>query len=181
MRFGKLALQVIHINLGQVEDTAVRLAAQLDCQSSALKKSMMQEVVQRVGTKSYEEKLGSVRAVVNTERRLFKSVDNLTTQGIMSFVIACFLQSCWFLAISTSVYYEWLSPDQSQKLAPNADSVLLGMGLMASSAAIGNVVSVEHAFEDALDEFQPFLKFWGTKVLVSIAFMQEMESLESRR
>merc|ERR1712129_78876 len=50
----------------------------------------------------------------------------------------------------------------------------LGMGTIASSAAIGNVVTVEHTFEEFLNKFSPSPKFWSTKILVTIAFLQSL-------
>merc|ERR1712048_673188 len=47
-------------------------------------------------------------------------------------------------------------------------------GLVASSAAIGNIIQVERVLHHELQEFKPFLKFWGTKILVSFAFIQEI-------
>eukprot|EP00435_Cladocopium_sp_Y103_P059682 s350_g21.t1 len=50
----------------------------------------------------------------------------------------------------------------------------LGMGAVASSAAIGNVVTVEMTFEEWLESFRPSAKFWSTKILLSIGFIQTL-------
>merc|ERR1712050_173837 len=47
-----------------------------------------------------------------------------------------------------------------------------GMGCVASSVAICNMIQIERTFRYELIKFGPFLKFWGTKILVSIAFLQ---------
>merc|ERR1712139_693801 len=49
-----------------------------------------------------------------------------------------------------------------------------GMGCVASTAAICNILQIERAFRVELKTFKPFWKFWGTKVLVSIAFLQSL-------
>merc|ERR1712183_916705 len=56
----------------------------------------------------------------------------------------------------------------------NIHHVFVGMGLVASSAAIGNIVQVESVLHQELEEFRPFWKFWGTKILVSFAFFQKV-------
>merc|ERR1719324_220311 len=50
----------------------------------------------------------------------------------------------------------------------------LGTGCVASTAAICNILQIERTFHYELLHFKPFWKFWGTKVLVSIAFLQSM-------
>lgn len=49
-----------------------------------------------------------------------------------------------------------------------------GMGTIASTAAIGNVVTVELTFKDLLRDFRPSAKFWSTKILISIGFIQTL-------
>merc|ERR1712217_966981 len=49
-----------------------------------------------------------------------------------------------------------------------------GAGFIASFAAIGNLIDIETVFHKQLEEVRTFLKFWGTKVLVSIAFLQSL-------
>jgi len=55
-----------------------------------------------------------------------------------------------------------------------AHSFFLGAGFVASFAAIGNIMIIEEDFEELLKEFYPALKFWGTKILVSLAFLQSI-------
>ena len=56
---------------------------------------------------------------------------------------------------------------------PGLSPYLTGAGLVASSAAISNVITVEHSLETYLHDFRPSAKFWSAKVLVSIAFLQQ--------
>merc|ERR1712139_315273 len=53
-------------------------------------------------------------------------------------------------------------------------SIFIGMGLVSSCAAIGNIFQVERALRSELREFRPFWKFVGTKILVSFSFIQEI-------
>ena len=48
------------------------------------------------------------------------------------------------------------------------------MGAIASTAAIGNVVTVEFTFHPLLHDFRPSAKFWSTKILISIGFIQTL-------
>merc|ERR1740117_1395820 len=57
--------------------------------------------------------------------------------------------------------------------AATLDNYLFGAGFATSCAAIGNVVSVELAFESFLEDMVPTPKFWSVKMLVSIAFLQK--------
>merc|ERR1711934_1098119 len=63
---------------------------------------------------------------------------------------------------------------QTKHVKDFVHAFFLGTGLVASFAAIGNVMIVEEDFEELLKEFKPSLKFWGTKMLVSLACMQSM-------
>merc|ERR1711957_891500 len=47
-----------------------------------------------------------------------------------------------------------------------------GAGFVASIAAIGNIVEIERGFHRYLQEFGSLWKFIGTKILVSLAFVQ---------
>jgi len=52
--------------------------------------------------------------------------------------------------------------------------LFLGMGSVASTAAIGNVVTVERTFSESLMCFEPHMKFWSTKILLTLGFMQSL-------
>merc|ERR1711971_689597 len=66
-----------------------------------------------------------------------------------------------------------LSPEM--KLQTN--TALLGAGFMASAAAIDNLFTIERSFRHPLRASgfnHPGRKFWGVKILVSLAFMQKL-------
>ncbi|CAE7741375.1 unnamed protein product [Symbiodinium sp. CCMP2456] len=98
---------------------------------------------------------------------LTQTVEALTMQGVMSFVIVCFLQATYKMVLTI---YVRLTDDTT---LPGLSPYLTGAGLVASSAAISNVVTVEHSLETYLHDFRPSAKFWSAKVLVSIAFLQQ--------
>lgn len=121
--------------------------------------------------------------------KLMKEMQELTTFGIKFFCWTCGLQALYQLLLTTMGYYgifeEFFGlPDRNANKAPGlfhtkgvenkSRYFFLGAGFVASFAAIGNVVKVETAFHHQLREFQPFWKFWGTKIIVSIAFLQSM-------
>lgn len=113
------------------------------------------------------------------------SVQKLTMQGIWSFVIVCFVQSLYGVGSPLLLLFlQQLDFDKDERVAfalramdkgeDTIHHIFIGMGLVASTAAIGNIVQVERALHHELQEFRPFWKFWGTKVLVSFAFMQQI-------
>mmetsp|Transcript_107451 Transcript_107451/g.186029 ORF Transcript_107451/g.186029 Transcript_107451/m.186029 type:complete len:256 (+) Transcript_107451:2-769(+) len=110
------------------------------------------------------------------EDALHESVQKLTMQGVLSFVFCCAAQSLYGLALP--LVQEYLQPAFPHVWSAMKDSELrvhdffLGMGFVASTAAISNIIRVERIFHHLLSEFRPLWKFWGTKVLVSIAFLQ---------
>jgi hypothetical protein len=111
--------------------------------------------------------------------KLAESVNQLTVQGIYSFVVTCLIQSTWSLIYTSMAYEGDLTPETQESILAAKDKIkffFLGMGTVASSAAIGNIVVLEESFGDRLKkaEFFPSLKFWGTKILVSLAFLQSL-------
>jgi len=110
------------------------------------------------------------------EDSLHESVQKLTMQGVLSFVACCTVQSLYGLALPVlQEYFEHLDPklwDALENSEIRAHDFFLGMGTVASTAAITNIIRVERIFHHQLAQFRPFWKFWGTKVLVSIAFLQ---------
>jgi hypothetical protein len=117
-------------------------------------------------------------AWAGTLKGLHRSVRNLTMQGIWSFVITCACASIFGL---TSPLLEELFEEQFPVLihpVKNNQSKVrfffLGTGCVSSTAAICNILQIERTFHYELLHFKPFLKFWGTKVLVSIAFLQSL-------
>merc|ERR1712100_579850 len=63
---------------------------------------------------------------------------------------------------------------QQDDMKAMSHNFFLGAGFIASFAAIGNIMIIEEDFEHLLLEFRPSLKFWGTKILVSLAFLQSI-------
>merc|ERR1711924_277476 len=61
---------------------------------------------------------------------------------------------------------------QREETRTKAEKFFLGFSFAASFAAIGNIMTLEANYEEFLKEFAPSLKFWGTKILVSLACVQ---------
>lgn len=112
-----------------------------------------------------------------------KSMGSLTIAGIMLFFYTCTIQAVYNLTVTFMGFWgildTYFSRDpvdhsvfQSEHMKESAKYFFLGAGFMASFAAIGNIMQVEDAFHDLLKEFAPAPKFWGTKILVSLAFLQ---------
>jgi len=115
------------------------------------------------------------QAWAGTLKGMHKSVSNLAMLGVWSFVIACACASCYVL--STIVVQEAMGEDSTTGvlLRDNTEKMSFfnyGMGCVASSVAICNMIQIEKTFRVELLDFSPFLKFWGTKILVSLAFLQ---------
>jgi len=114
-------------------------------------------------------------AWAGTLKGMHKSVSNLAMLGIWSFVISCTCSSFYILG---AVMCQNLFGDDSgigQLIRRNVEKISFftyGMGCVASSVAICNMIQIERTFHIELLRFGPFLKFWGTKILVSIAFLQ---------
>jgi len=102
---------------------------------------------------------------------LVKTVHRLTAQGVLAFVLVCCLNASYRLALA--FYTVMFHADAPAFFSQDLDRYFVAMGLIASTEAIMNVVIVESTFHKQLEDFRPRAKFWSTKVLVSIAFMQE--------
>jgi len=129
---------------------------------------------------------------VNTEfglyvQRLVDSMGTLTVAGVKLFAMSCFLQGIYTLLITTMAFdFPQIAPQVFSRdaaalgIAQQEDTktfmhdFFLGAGFIASFAAIGNIMIIESDFEELLDEFNPSPKFWGTKILVSLAFLQSI-------
>eukprot|EP00913_Durusdinium_trenchii_P033847 g31684.t1 len=105
----------------------------------------------KVGSLGYVEDFQGNR----TWEKLTESVDALTKQGIYLFNGTCFLEAAYSL-FTTSVE-AYLGGDRTLKFnervyrsRTRVHYFFLGMGAIASSAAIGNVVTVEMTFEKQL-------------------------------
>jgi len=117
---------------------------------------------------------------------LMDEVKELTTFGIKFFCWTCGLQALFQLICAGAGYYRiWeeifgledpngkhVGVVHTSSFQTKSVYFFSGAGFVSSFAAIGNIVKVETAFHRQLREFGPFWKFWGTKILVSIAYMQ---------
>lgn len=103
--------------------------------------------------------------------RVSNTMSSLVLSGVVSFCVTCFLTFAFGVTLVMSMAYrhQVINP-QSVGSFP---SMLSGAGLLASTVAIGNVVTVEVSFHHELSDFKPAAKFWSTKIIVSIAFIQE--------
>jgi len=149
--FAVLALTVLRQNFSSLSQLLQRSAASLDTESPLF------------------------QAWAGTLKGMHRSVSNLAMLGVWSFVIAC---ACTSLYVLTAIVaQEALGQDSalSAMLKDNTEKMKFfnyGMGCVASSVAICNMIQIEKTFHFELLYFRPFLKFWGTKILVSIAFLQ---------
>jgi len=119
--------------------------------------------------------------------RLVDSMKTLTVAGVKLFALSCMLQGVYTLIITTCAFdFPWFMPAlfsrdskspgmfQEETMKATVHNFFLGAGFIASFAAIGNIMIIEEDFEELLEEFHPAYKFWGTKILVSLAFLQSI-------
>mmetsp|Transcript_34579 Transcript_34579/g.83414 ORF Transcript_34579/g.83414 Transcript_34579/m.83414 type:complete len:831 (+) Transcript_34579:65-2557(+) len=105
---------------------------------------------------------------------LVTAVQRITMQGVGCFVMVCLATSLWSLGITElegppfnlDVCGEYPSFCQLDKFFAGAKAV-------ASTIAIYNIAVFEVSCHEKLEEFSPFLKFLGTKILVSISYIQK--------
>jgi hypothetical protein len=121
---------------------------------------------------------------------MLEAMQQLTIAGVQLFALSCFLQGAYNLIITTfafdlphigEAYFSRKMVDgepvgmfQQEAIRTMSHYFFLGAGFIASFAAINNLMTVEADFEEILEEFKPSLKFWGTKILVSLAFLQSI-------
>jgi len=119
--------------------------------------------------------------------KLVQSMSTLTVAGVKLFAMSCLLQGVYTIIITTCAFDfpdfqpHYFSRDadnlgvfQQEQMKATAHNFFLGAGFIASFAAIGNIMIIEEDFHHLLKEFKPALKFWGTKILVSLAFLQSI-------
>lgn len=98
-------------------------------------------------------------------------LQDLVESGVASFCLICLVACLRGLYLVFQIAWYKVAPDpDSEGILP---AYISGAGMLASTVAIANVVKVERAFHDELHAFKPSAKFWSTKVIVSIAFIQE--------
>ena len=118
---------------------------------------------------------------------LVDSMKTLTVAGVKLFAMSCMLQGVYTLIITTAAFdfpdfmphlfsRSSVNPGmfQEENMKAMVHNFFLGAGFIASFAAIGNIMIIEEDFEELLEEFHPSYKFWGTKILVSLAFLQSI-------
>jgi hypothetical protein len=141
--------------------------------------------------KIFEEDRNTTPDMLADIDKLLKAMGELTIAGVQLFALSCLLQGTYNLIITTFAFdfptvgqdYFSIEPGEDgeprgmfQKTAMKdmTHYFFLGAGFIASFAAINNLMTVESDFEEILEEFSPSLKFWGTKILVSLAFLQSI-------
>jgi hypothetical protein len=117
------------------------------------------------------------------ELTLFKSLRSVAVSGIFLFALSCALQAGYALLTTTCAFdfpsffpgifgeKGLLQQDAYKKMFKY---FFYGFGFAGSYAAINNIFTIEIEFHEQLEEFKPFWKFWGTKILVTIAFFQDI-------
>jgi len=113
----------------------------------------------------------------NTLGQLQKSTGKQTKIGILYFCIVCIMTAIYEVAVGTIVYYDIFPIKKyvSAKTKISLHYFFYGMGFITSCAAIHNLANLERDFgERFLGKFNPFTKFWSTKVIVSLAFFQQL-------
>eukprot|EP00812_Abedinium_dasypus_P009946 NODE_359_length_1636_cov_392.094877.p2 GENE.NODE_359_length_1636_cov_392.094877~~NODE_359_length_1636_cov_392.094877.p2 ORF type:complete len:465 (-),score=166.05 NODE_359_length_1636_cov_392.094877:136-1530(-) len=132
----------------------------------------------RLGKQSEEEK-----EEMSIVEKLEESMKGLTVAGVKLFAYTCLAQGSYTLIV-TSMSYLGLFPGyfdtdpkhpgflQQPWLKAKVSTFFYGCGTVASCAAINNIMTVEKDFHSFLHHFKPSPKFWGTKVLVTLAFLQ---------
>jgi len=133
------------------------------------------------------EETNTNKAFSQYVQRLVDSMRTLTVAGVKLFALSCFLQGTYTIIITTMAFdFPLFMPGlfsrdeaalgifQTEATKTFMHDFFLGAGFIASCAAIGNIMIIEEDFEELLEEFKPAYKFWGTKILVSLAFLQSI-------
>lgn len=124
---------------------------------------------------------------------LVVGMGKLTVSGVQLFCTSCMLQGVYTLVVTyigfehpgfmPNIFSMHVSNPgllQTPLMEAKVKNIFLGFGFAASWAAIGNIMTVEQDFHHFLDNeeegfrFNPSAKFWGTKLLVTLAFLQSM-------
>lgn len=110
---------------------------------------------------------------------IFRTMQKLGLLGIESFLWSCGLTSAYSLAAMCLNFYGIVQI--SPELASSVHWFLVGVGSLASTIAIMNIAILESRFHKQLNGFRPAAKFWSTKILVSMAFLQNLALRATRR
>jgi hypothetical protein len=128
-------------------------------------------------------KLSGEEEQTDLSLKLQTSIEGLTISGVQLFCGTCLIQGSYSLVVTSMGWMglgdHWFGTDpdnlgyfQQPEMQSYTSALFQGMGLVSSCAAISNIMKVEGAYEEFLGEFRSSVKFWGTKILVSLAFLQ---------
>jgi hypothetical protein len=143
---------------------------------------MRKAIDQRFASRTGEQRSSEIDTVI---LHLEGSMKNLTTFGVKLFAYTCAIQGGYNVIMTACGFYfpdfhpELFSRDinnpgllQTEAMRTKVHDFCFGMSMVSSCAAITNVMMIESDFHALLHEFSPAMKFWGTKILVSLAAVQ---------
>eukprot|EP00397_Hematodinium_sp_SG-2012_P047172 GEMP01053537.1.p1 GENE.GEMP01053537.1~~GEMP01053537.1.p1 ORF type:complete len:392 (+),score=70.93 GEMP01053537.1:50-1225(+) len=106
-------------------------------------------------------------------RQLFLPLKEITLLGVESFVVTYAITAIYQLTIS--VFDGWgINVCANYPTVCAFQSYTSGAGFLASCLALYNIIAFERYLKPYLHDFSPTLKFWGAKILVSLAFVQTL-------
>jgi len=114
------------------------------------------------------------------------ALSSVTVSGVKLFAYSCLMSGTYSLIITGMYFYfpsvlpslfnmnpnKTLGTLQQEGTKSGVETFFYGFGFAASFAAINNIMALEHSFDHYLENFHPSVKFWGTKILVSLACIQ---------
>jgi hypothetical protein len=151
------------------------------------------EIMRKAIDERFQEKRNSrgeqrgrdVSEIDNVIVHLEGSMKNLTTFGVKLFAYTCAIQGGYNVIVTGLGFYfpdfmpEYFSRSidkpgllQTEAMKMHVHDFCFGMSMVSSCAAITNVMMIESDYHTLLHEFSPAMKFWGTKILVSLAAVQ---------
>jgi len=108
---------------------------------------------------------------------LMKPLKELTMQGVTFFVVIDFVQAAAYFVVDLLSAPHLLKSDNAQQLKNALESqstFIEGFVFSTSTIAILNLVTFEKHMHRLLEGFQPKLKFLSAKIIVSLAFIQQI-------
>lgn len=158
----------------------------LEYLSQRLRRGMM-EAQDALKTNQVPRASDSFSEMSDSFRVLLGQTKGLTILGIKLFCATCAGQAIYGVGVNCAAYYHFKEslfgagchtqkPGilQTEKVKSMLHYTFYGAGFIASFAAIGNLIEVERGFRAQLHDFKPIHKFLGTKIIVTIAFLQSM-------
>jgi len=142
-------------------------------------------LIMRVLRTEFRKKCQETNESFGLMEQMGDSIEAVTVSGVQLFAYTCLIQGIYTLVITTLAYLQigdaYFSTDlknpgkfQTKEMKEYTATLFQGMGLISSWAAISNIMTVEWTFEHFLGDFKSSLKFWGTKILVTLAFLQSI-------